>query len=196
MLPPVGAAQHAHDGRSHRGAFAPGNAVEVDRSSHVQPINGGPLQGFGNRRRLGNDGDADIGLHQFDQVALGGDFVAAIDVDAVLAQRLAKAVGMLAIISRQQLLRPQVLEVNAFAFRQPMLPADDEMEILGEKRPGVEPVPVLAKFGGDAEFGLALLQHLGDLAAVAAEKSEFHAVELPLDLIEDAESAAKDRRNG
>jgi hypothetical protein len=83
------------------------------------------------------------------------------------------------------LLRPQVLEVNAFAFRQPMLPADDELESLGEKRPGAEPIPILAEFGSDAEFGLASLEHFSDLAAIAAEKFELHAIELPLDLIEE-----------
>ena len=39
----------------------------------------------------GNDGDADIGFQQLDQVALRGDLVAAIDVDAVFAQRARSA---------------------------------------------------------------------------------------------------------
>ena len=39
-------------------------------------------------------------------------------------------------------------------------------------------------FGGNAELGLALLQILGDLAGVAAQKAEFQPVEQPLDLVE------------
>ena len=54
----------------------------------------------------------------------------------------------------------------------------------GEQRPGIEPVPVLADFGGDAEFGFALLQEFADLVAVAAQETEFQPVELPLDLVE------------
>src|SRR5258708_13200680 len=91
---------------------------------------------------------------------------------------------MLGIISRQQLLGAQILQFDAVALRQTMLPADDEPEILGEERPGVEPVPLLTDLRGNAEFCLAFLQHLGDLAAVAAQKLELQPVELPLDLIE------------
>ena len=58
-----------------------------------------------------------IGFDQFDQVALRGDLVTAIDVDAVLAQRAAETLGVLAIIARQQLLGAQILEVDAVAAR-------------------------------------------------------------------------------
>ena len=71
-----------------------------------------------------------------------------------------------------------------------MPPVDDELEIFGEQRPGIEPVPVFADFGGDAEFGLALLQIFADLAGVAAQEAEFQPVELPLDLVEMRNQAA------
>jgi hypothetical protein len=50
-------------------------------------------------------------------------------------------------------------------------PADDKLEILREQRPCVEPVPVLAKLGGNAELGVALLQHFSDLTAVRIDRS-------------------------
>src|SRR5258708_20362527 len=62
--------------------------------------------------------------------------------------------------------------------------AENKREILGKERPGVEPVPLLTDLRGNAEFCLAFLQHLDDLAAVAAQKLELQPVELPLDLIE------------
>ena len=48
----------------------------------------------------------------------------------------------------------------------------------------VEAVPILVDFGGDAEFGFALLQEFADFAARAAQESEFQPVEQPLDLVE------------
>lgn len=60
-----------------------------------------------------------------------------------------------------------------------MLAVDDELESFGEQRPDVEPFPVAAEVGGDAELGLAALEVLADLAAVAAQEAEFQPVELP-----------------
>ena len=68
----------------------------------------------------GHDGDADIGFEQFDQVAFRGNLVAALDLEPVLAQRSVQPLRMFAIISRQQLLGPQILEVDGVAAR----PAD------------------------------------------------------------------------
>ena len=65
-----------------------------------------------------------------------------------------------------------------------MLLIDDEIESLGEQRPDIEPIPILADLGGDAEFGLTLLQKLADFVGVAAQKAKFQPVELPFDLVE------------
>ena len=51
-----------------------------------------------------HDGDADLGLEQFDQVALGGDFVAALDVRARARATKRSADRVFAIVPRQQLL--------------------------------------------------------------------------------------------
>src|SRR5258708_38882517 len=91
---------------------------------------------------------------------------------------------MLAVVARQQLLGPEIADVDGVAAGQRIPPVDDELEVFGEQRPGIEPVPVVADFGGDAEFGLALLQVLADLARVAAQEAGFQPVELPLDLVE------------
>src|SRR5882724_10128879 len=91
---------------------------------------------------------------------------------------------MFAVISRQQLLGPKVADLDGVAAGQRMPLVDDELKILGEQWPGIEPVPVLADFGGNAEFGFALLQILADFAGVAAQEAEFQPVELPLDLVE------------
>src|SRR5436190_7950917 len=91
---------------------------------------------------------------------------------------------MFAIASRQQLLVSQIVEADAVAAGQRMLPIDDDLESLGEQRPDVEPVPVAAEFGRDAELRLAVLEKFTDLLAVAAQEAEFQAVELPLDLLE------------
>ena len=133
---------------------------------------------------MGNHGDADIGLQQLDQVALRGDLVAAIDRNAMLAERSAQPIRMFAVISRQPLLGAEIIEADCVALRQRMPPVDDEIEILGEQRPGVEPIPIAAEFCGDAEFGLTLLQILADLVGVAAQESKFEPVELAFDLVE------------
>src|SRR6266700_2763813 len=91
---------------------------------------------------------------------------------------------MFAVISRQQLFGPEVADLDGVAARQRMPLVDDELKVLGEQRPGIEPVPVFADFGGNAEFGFAFLQVLADFAGVAAQESEFQPVELPLDLVE------------
>ena len=61
---------------------------------------------------------------------------------------------------------------------------DDELKAFGEKRPGIEPVPLLANFCGNAEFGFALLEKFPDFPAVAAQETELQAVEQPLNLVE------------
>ena len=71
---------------------------------------------------------------------------------------------MFAVVSRQQLFCPEVADFDGVAAGQRMALVDDELKTFGEQRPGVEPVPLLADFGGNAELGLALLQKLGDLA--------------------------------
>ena len=73
------------------------------------------------------------------------------------------------------MLGPQILEADAVAVRQRMPPVDDEIEIFGEQRPGVEPVPVLADLGGDAEFGFALLQEFADFVGCCRAGNEIRA---------------------
>src|SRR5262245_19905239 len=108
----------------------------------------------------------------------------AIDIEAMLAQGIVDPFGMFAIVARQQLFASQIRELDMVALRQRMLAVDDELKSLGVQRPDVEPVPVAAKLGGDAELGLAVLEIFADLAAVATQEAEFEPVELPLDLIE------------
>src|SRR3954463_3341081 len=104
--------------------------------------------------------------------------------NAMFAQRSAQGGRMLAVAARQPLLGFQVIKADSVALRQRMAPADDEVKILGEQRPGVEPVPVAAEFGCDAEFGLALLEIFADLFAVAAQEAKFEMAELLPDLVE------------
>jgi hypothetical protein len=108
----------------------------------------------------------------------------AIDIKTMLAQGIVDPFGMFAIVARQQLLAPQILELDMVALRQRMLAIDDELKSFGEQRPDVEPVPAAAKLGGDAEFGFTILEIFADLPAVTAQEAEFEPVELPLDLIE------------
>ena len=110
--------------------------------------------------------------------------MAALDVEPVFAKRGVHPLGMFAVISRQQLFGPEIADVDGVAAGQRMPLVDDELKVFGEQRPGVEPVPVFADFGGNAEFGLALLQVFADLAGIAAQEAEFQPVELPLDLVE------------
>src|SRR4051794_20855676 len=90
---------------------------------------------------------------------------------------------MLAVAPRQPLLGPQIVESDAAAARQRMVRVDDQIKILGEQWPGIQPVPVTAEFSGDAEFGFAFLQVFADLLAAAAQKAKFQPVELPLDML-------------
>ena len=148
----------------------PGDAVKVHGAARIEPFDRGALQRRRDRRGVGDDGDADIGFEQLDQVAFRGDLVAALDVEPVFAQRSIHPVRMFAVVSRQQLLGPEIADVDGVAAGQGMPLVDDELEVFGEQRPGIEPVPVLADFGGDAEFGLALLQIFADLAALPRRK--------------------------
>src|SRR5262245_17759962 len=103
----------------------------------------------------------------------------------MLAKRGAEAISVFAVIPRQPLLRLQILESDLVPSRQPVILAQDQPKILGKQRPAIKPLPALVELGGDAEFSLALLEHLGDLAAIAAQEPQFQAVELALDLIEE-----------
>src|SRR5438105_431493 len=91
---------------------------------------------------------------------------------------------MFAIVARQQLLAAQIVEADVVAAGQRMLAVDDHLESFGKQRPDVEPVPVIAEFGGYAKLRLAGLEKFADLPAVAAQEAEFQPVELPLDLVE------------
>ena len=142
------------------------------------------LEGCRRRYAARNHGDTDIRLEQFDQIALRRNAVALVDVDAVAAQRCVQALGMFAVGARQELLALQVLKANVRALGKRVTPVDDELEVLGEKRPGVEPVPLFVNLGGNAELGFALLEKLADFAAVTAQEAEFQAVEQPPDLVE------------
>src|SRR6266576_5821597 len=110
--------------------------------------------------------------------------MAMVHVDAVVAKRRTQQLRMLAEISRQQLLRLQILEGDIFTVRQRMTLADDELEAFGEQRPGIEPVPFFADFGGDAELGFTLLEKFSDFPGAAAQEAKFKPVEQPLDLVE------------
>ena len=129
-------------------------------------------------------GKSDIRLQQRNQVTLRRNFMTAVDIDAVLAQRIVEAARMFAIVARQQLFVAQILETNPVAARQRVPLVDDEVEVFGEQRPGIEAVPVLADLGGDAELGFAFFQEFTDLVAGAAQKSKLEPVELSLDLVE------------
>src|SRR5712671_772441 len=107
-----------------------------------------------------------------------------IDIDAMAAKRRAQPLGVLAIISRQQLFAAQILKRDILPLRQRMALVDDELKTFGEQRPGIEPVPLLANFCGNAEFGFALLEKFPDFPAVAAQETELQAVEQPFDLVE------------
>ena len=63
----------------------------------------------------------------------------AIDVEAMLAKRIAEADRVLAIIPRQQLFGAQVVDVDAGLAGQAMSLADHELEIFSEERPRVTP---------------------------------------------------------
>src|SRR4051794_20643761 len=110
--------------------------------------------------------------------------MAAIDIEPVLAKRSVHPRAMLAIVSRQQLLGAKIDEIDLVAGRQRMVLVDDELKVFGEQRPGVEPVPLLADLGGNAELGFTLPEILGDFAGVAAQKTKLQPVEQPLDLVE------------
>src|SRR5260370_6666881 len=110
--------------------------------------------------------------------------MAVVHVNAVAAKRRTQPFRMLAIGSREQLLRLQILEGDTFTVRQRMAVVDDELKAFGEQRPGIEPVPLFTNLGGNAEFGFALLEKFPDFPAVAAQEAEFQTVEQPLDLVE------------
>src|SRR6266481_716322 len=110
--------------------------------------------------------------------------MAVLHVDAMAAKRRAQLLRMFAISPREQFLRLQILEGDGFLLRQRMAIVDDELEAFGEPWPGIEPVPLLANFSGNAEFGFALLEKFPDFPAVAAQETELQAVEQPFDLVE------------
>src|SRR6266853_1875540 len=110
--------------------------------------------------------------------------MAVIYVDAVAAKRCAQPLRMLAETSKEQLLSLQILEGDIFTVRQRMALVDDELKTFGEQRPGIEPVPFFADFGGNAQLGFALLEKFPDFPSAAAQEAEFKPVEQPLDLVE------------
>jgi len=91
-------------------------------------------------------------------IAAGILFMAALEIDAMLAQRGLQASGMFAIASRQQLLRAQIVDPDFVRAAKSVAPAYHQPKILGEERPGVEPLPGRVDFGSDAKLGFALLQ--------------------------------------
>ncbi len=61
---------------------------------------------------------------------------------------------------------------------------DDQLKILGEQRPGIEPLPFFADLRGNAELGFAFLEKFRDFPAIAAQEAEFQTAEVLLDLVE------------
>ena len=94
---------------------------------------------------------------------------------------------MFAIIPREQLFGTQILDIDVVAIRQAVVSARYELKVLCEKRPCVEPIPLLVELGCNAKLGFALLQHLGNLVAGAAEKLEFQPIELAFDLVQEGD---------
>src|SRR5258708_40221404 len=107
-----------------------------------------------------------------------------VDVDGVVGKGRAQPLRILAEISREQLLRLQILEGDIFTVRQWMTFVDDELEAFGEQRPGIEPVPFFADFSRNAELGFALLEKFPDFPRAAAQEAKFKPAEQPLDLVE------------
>ena len=110
--------------------------------------------------------------------------MAAFDVEAVLAQRVADALRMLAIISRQQLFGPQIVEFDAGLPGQPVLPADDEPESSvnsGQLSSRSHPSSSSAAMPSSASPFFSISAN----SRVAAQELEFEPVELTLDLVEE-----------
>jgi hypothetical protein len=95
-LPPIGTAEQSHDRRCDSSPFAPGNAIKVYGASRIKTVDRSPLQTLRNGRRTRHDRNPNIGFHQLDQIVLGRNFVAMIDVEAVLVKRGAQSIGMFA----------------------------------------------------------------------------------------------------
>jgi len=84
----------------------------------IQSVDRPALQCRRYRGGMRDNGDADIGFEQLDQVALRRDFVFAIDVEPVLAQGIVDPFGVFSIAARQQLFAAQIPELDTVLVRQ------------------------------------------------------------------------------
>ena len=144
----------------------PGDAVEVHGAARVEPFDRGALQRRRNRRECRGTTAMPISASSSSIRSRSEEISWLRSTSSPCSRNEAFTRSrMFAVVSRQQLLGPEVADVDGVAAGQRMLLVDDELEILGEQRPGIEPVPVLADFGGNAEFGFALLQNIRRLRA-------------------------------
>jgi len=61
---------------------------------------------------------------------------------------------------------------------------DDELKVLGEQRPGIEPVPLFADFSGNAELGFAFLRYSPTSQLLPRRKRNSKRLNSPLDVVE------------
>src|SRR5690349_4715130 len=125
-LPPIRTTQHAHHGGRDRGAFSAGDPIETDCAPSIQPADRGTLEGLWDPRSVGNEGDANIGLQQRNEISLARYLMAMIHLHAVFAQGRVQSRGAFAIATRQQLFRAQIVDFNAVMSGEPVVSADDE----------------------------------------------------------------------
>ncbi len=144
-------------------------------SSRSSTANAG--QSGGALRAARHQGDPDACFEQGEKVALGAHLVKARNVEILRAQHIEQRLRRLAIGADHQPLLPQIVDGNARASGQDMRVMHQELKVLGEERPAIEPLPLVADLGGETELDVAALEIIEHLGAVAAHDLQLEAFE-------------------
>ena len=140
------------------------------------------LQGLGTWRGARNERDAQAGLQQSDEVALGCELVAFVHIEMMAANECCRLFRLLAIGAPQPALLSQVFDLDHRMRGETMPGIEDQAELFGEQRPALETLPFLADVPCNGELGIPRLEELHDLRRGPAQQFHFQPVEQPDEL--------------
>src|SRR5262245_55918499 len=109
---------------------------------------------FRTRSAAGNEGNAQIGFEQGDQIAFRSQRVALIDVEIMAANQRHSLLEVFAISTSQPALLSQLINVDVGMRCKRVLGVEHQLEFLGEKSPAIEAFPSLTELGGNGKLGL------------------------------------------
>ena len=155
----------------------PGDAIKIDRAFEIDVLHDDARQGGRALRAARQQRHAEARFEQSEKIAVGAHLVEARHVELPHAQKIEHLRRGFAIGADHQPLLLEIVERDGRTLGESMHAVDGELKLLGEQRPGVEPLPFLADLRGEPQLDLALLEIFEHLDPGSAQQLQLESLE-------------------